>query len=243
MGSSDITKMMEFIRPVKSGLELVSPLVRLYGSHIKDDLRIGVIIPSGDTYGSPTTEPVFAGRARFREYSKLQLPFLRYNAKPTPKGLKPNINRLADLLDSPPKRPRSLLARSLGSIPEELRHIALEFDSPDERSAIAICGNLSIKEAGYKKGFELLLEVQNPERFRREGDVFNQKFATRNNVEAQTHLSGDRQFAIPLAWFDASVTKEERAEYLENIQPDIVKDTRLELGSISWYTRPTADQL
>lgn len=234
---------MEFVRPVVSGLDIVSPLVRLHGFGIKDDLRRGIIIPNNGTHDSPAAEPVFAGRARFKEYSKLQLPFLRYNARRTSNGFKPNLYHLADLLDSPPKKPRSLLARSLGSIPEELRHIALEFDSPDEKSATAICGSLSIEPAKNKKGFELVLGIQNPERFRREGDVFNRKIATRNNVEPQTHLSSDRQFAIPLAWFDVSVTPEERADYLEKIQPDIVSGAPLELGGISWYVKSTTDQL
>ena len=236
MGPSEAKRIMEFVRPVEGGLDVLIPLVRAHSFTIQDDLRLGVIIPNHD---DPGTAPMIAGRPRFKQYSKIQLPFLRYVAKTSASGFKPDLYNLANLLDTPPKKPRSVLARSLGSIPEELRHIALEFDSLDEKSAIAVCGDLSIAQAQHKKGFELLLGVQNPERFRQEGDVYNKKIAMRNNIEPQTHLSAARQFAIPLAWFDSSVTEKERGEFLEKLQPDRMNGTNLDLGPISWYVKST----
>jgi len=241
MGSSDTVRIMEFVRPVENGVDTLNSLVRLHGFDIKDDLRRGIIIPGSDD-PSVAAENLFAGRPRFKQYSRIQLPFLRYIGKQTTNGFRPNLYNLADLLDTPPRKPRSVLARSLGSIPDELRHIALAFDNPDEKSAKAICGRLSIEPAKQKKGFELLLGIQNPEQFRQEGDVFNIKFATRSNIKSQTHLSPERQFAIPLAWFDISVTQAERAEYLEKIQPDVMSGRTVELGAISWYVKSTTDQ-
>jgi hypothetical protein len=201
------------------------------------------MLPKGSKQNGSTSEPISAGRARFREYSRIQLPFLRYSAKLTASGYKPNLYSLANLFDSRPKNPKSELARSLGSIPDELRHIAHAFDSPDQQSADVICGDLSIQSARNKRGFELVLGIENPERFREEGDVFNKRLKLRSNAEPQTHLNPEREFAIPLAWFDISVSEQDRSKYLEGIGPGVVSGTPVELGPISWYVKPTSEPL
>jgi len=235
MGTPDTTRTLEFVRPVTSGLEVFTPLVRLHGFKIQDDLTRGVILSKTEGQKRSTPQASVAGRPRFREYRRMQLPFLRYMARRTHNKYKPNLFSLANLLDSPPKDPKSSLGKAVLQIPDELRQIALAFDSPNEESAKVKCGTLVIESAKNKNGFELLLNVQDSERFRQEGDIFNSKFATRNNVEPQTHLDPSRTFTIPLAWFDLSVTEDERNNYLRAIGPGVMNGRPLELGPISWY--------
>lgn len=232
MGFEEKTS-FELARPVADGLETILPILRSVGRKaIVDNIQIGVLIPGHyDPIRDSVLPANIAGRPRFREYDKIRLPFLRYVSDQKVSGEVPDFHRLASLVNTQNAQSRKIAA-ALKEIPTKLAHIAFEFGSINAETAEVKCHGFSISPSVYKKGFELAINVVNPERFKKENAVYAEVFSNIKTIKPYTRLDSNEKFDIPLAWFNADATVKEQKLLLSRLKELAPSTYKVNLGPI-----------
>ena len=223
----------EIARPVTHGLQTLLPMARLVGRRIMDDLSWAVVLPEMKKDSGAVDDEFpdnLAGVPRFRVYSKMRLPFLRYagDRRTTPPA--PDFHRLASFLGSQSQS----ASRRVRDIPEKMSHIALEYDGTTTIDrAVARCSGFAIEAAYAKEGYELLLNVAEPARFYREAGVYNDAIKRIRAMKPFLKQQGEEDgLAIPIAWIAEDMTQNEKESLLSDLKTYSLKQYKLQLGPV-----------